>query len=136
MLVFGPASPALAERSRSLNIEHVSSAELIQQEICRRTPAGLQASRALEKGQLVPDHTILAVLRRWFWARKPDAGFVLTDFPATLLQAQVFEEWLDARGITLDACVIDDQTPADSAVLDHYRTHGVPFVGTAGQLDA
>lgn len=134
VLILGSSSPALAERSRSLNFEHVSSAELIGQEISRRTPAGLAASRAQEKGQPVPDQILFGVMRRWFWTRKPDAGFVLTDFPATLLQAKVFDEWLETRGMSLTACAVDDQS--DLSVVDHYRTHGVDLVETAQLLAA
>jgi adenylate kinase len=132
-LVFGPSTPALAERSRSLNLEHVSAVEMIQQEISRRTPAGLQASRALGRGQSVPDETIIGVLRRWFWTRKPDAGFVLTDFPATLLQAKVFDEWLEARGVDLTVCVTTSaKTP--SVILNYYRTHGLDILEPADLL--
>ena len=77
---------------RSLNLEHVSPAPLMRPEISRR-PASAAAEEA----------TTLALMRRWFFARKPDAGFVLTDFPATLLQAKVFDEWLDARDEALSA---------------------------------
>jgi adenylate kinase len=111
-----------------LNIEHVSSVEMIRQEISRRTPAGLQASRALGREQLVPDETTLGVLRRWFWTRKPDAGFVLTDFPATLLQAKVFDEWLDARGMFLTACVVTDPVNSSPAIIDYYRTQGLDII--------
>lgn len=68
---------------------------------------------------------MLAQLRRWFWARKPDAGFVLTDFPATLLQAKVFDEWLEARSESLDGVIVIDATRAPAAVVGHYRTHGL-----------
>ncbi len=95
----------------------------MQQEISRRTPAGLAAERARERGQPVPDQVLLGVMRRWFWTRKPDAGFVLADFPATLLQAKVFDEWLDARGMALTACGCGPSS--DLALVDHYRTHGV-----------
>ncbi|MCF3650737.1 nucleoside monophosphate kinase [Opitutaceae bacterium LMO-CP1] len=100
---------------------------MIKQEISRRTPLGSQASRALAQEQPVPDQIILSILRRWFWARKPDAGFVLADFPATLLQAQVFDEWLEARDSTLTACATssDSDTVAAPAIIDHYRTLGV-----------
>src|SRR5262245_5394234 len=93
---FGPAAKAkflllgspltVPDRVRSLNLEHVSPARLKGPEISRR-PASAVAEEA----------TLLALMRRWFFARKPDAGFVLTDFPATLLQAKVFDEWLEAR---------------------------------------
>ncbi len=94
------------------------------QEISRQTPAGAQARRAQEKGQPLPDQTVLSVLRRWFWTRKPDAGFLLSDFPATLLQALVFDEWLDARGTRLTGVVIADEAGVASDLIDHYRTLG------------
>ena len=99
-------------RARSLNLEHVSPLRLKGPEISRRT-----ASAAAEEANL------LALMRRWFFARKPDAGFVLTDFPATLLQAKVFDEWLDARDEALNA-VFAGPRAADSLV-GHYRTLGL-----------
>jgi adenylate kinase len=66
----------------------------------------------------------VALLRRWFHARKPDAGFALCGFPATLLQARIFDEWLDARDESLDAVLA--LTPvSDGALADYYRTFGL-----------
>jgi adenylate kinase len=72
----------------------------------------------------------MAVLRRWFFARKPDAGFVLTDFPATLLQAKVFDEWLDARNETLSAVVAGPG--AARWAIEHYSSLG--FLMETGDL--
>jgi len=98
-------------RARSLQIEHVSPATLTRRGISQ--PGG---SAPGDEGALAP-------MRRWFFARKPDAGFVLTDFPATLLQAKVLDEWLDARGESLDAVVAAGGAAAD--VVGHYRTLGL-----------
>jgi adenylate kinase len=87
-------SDNVMDEVRSLHIEHVSPARLMRPEISRRPLSGVRA-----------DEVVLAALRRWFWTRKPEAGFFLTDFPATLLQAQVFDEWLEARCEALDAVV-------------------------------
>ncbi len=95
----------------------------MQQEISRRTPSGQQAEQALTRGSAVPDRIHLALLRKWFWARKPDAGFLLQGFPATLLQALVFDEWLEARGETLTACFAAPAASAD--VVTYYRTQGL-----------
>jgi adenylate kinase len=119
----GNSSEELTTRFRSLNIEHVSPAYLLKQEISRRTALGSKAERAFRDGQIVPDEVTFAVLRRWFWTRKPDAGFALTGFPATLLQAKVFDEWLDARGEALDTVLTAAQAPGD--VVEHYRTFGL-----------
>jgi adenylate kinase len=102
----------LMNRARSLQLEHVSPAGLMRRGISRsHGPAvGNEAS-------------LLALLRRWFFSRKPDAGFVLTDFPATLLQAKVFDEWLDARDEEIDAAVAGPG--ASGPVVEHYRTLGL-----------
>ena len=98
----------------------------MQQEISRRTPHGQQAAQALTRGSAVPDRLHLAFLRKWFWARKPDAGFLLEGFPATVLQALVFDEWLEARGESLTGCFALDPLSAEP-VVTHYRTQGLLF---------
>ena len=120
----------LMNQIRSLNFEHVSPAGLMRQEILRRTALGIIAERAAVHGKPVDDETTLALMRRWFWARKPDAGFALTGFPATLLQAKVFDEWLDARDENLD-CVFTFAGSTES-VVQHYRTLGL--LSEAGAL--
>ena len=118
VLLLGPSGPHFADlvrQGRSLNLEHVSPAFLVQQEISRRTPPGFAGRDQLQ----------FALLRKWFWARKPDAGFLLEGFPATLLQALVFDEWLEARGEILTACFAASLSSTDS-IVTHYRTQGLP----------
>ena len=106
------ASDELKDRVRSLNIEHVSPARLNGPGISRR-PASVVAEEELT----------LALMRRWFFARKPDAGFVLTEFPATLLQAKVFDEWLEARSEMLTGVHVSVGAP--ETVVAHYRMLGL-----------
>ena len=108
-------SENLMNQVRSLNLEHVSPATLMRSEISRRS-----------RSAGTDEATTLALLRRWFFARKPDAGFVLTDFPATLLQALVFDEWLDARDEALSAAVVAGPGSPESVVA-HYRSLGLLF---------
>jgi adenylate kinase len=109
LLILGSPPENVMNRVRSLNFEHVSPASLMGREISRRRTPG------------AADDT-MALLRRWFFARKPDAGFILTDYPATLLQAQVFDEWLEARDESLDAVLSPD---ARHPAAEHYRTLGL-----------
>jgi adenylate kinase len=102
-------------RLRSLNLEHVSPTHLMRREISRHPAARLRAG----------DDAILAPLRRWFWSRKPDAGWVLWDFPATLLQAKVFDEWLEARSEALDAVIPAGMDFTATPIALHYRTLGL-----------
>jgi adenylate kinase len=103
--------------ARSLHIEHVSPVNLMSREISRTPPSpagcGLRRTEA----------AMTALMRKWYFGRKPDAGFLLTEFPATLLQAKIFDEWLDARGEALDAVHAGPRSAAD--LVDHYRTLGL-----------
>ena len=130
LLSFGATGvlPArLAAGVRSLKIEHVSPEVLVHQEICRRTPLGQQAAQARQHGAAVSDQILLAILRKWFWARKPDAGFLMEGFPATLLHARVFDEWLEARNEALTGCFCGEpRSPlVKPATVEHYRTFGL-----------
>jgi adenylate kinase len=110
----GPHFADLINQGRSLHLEHVSPALLVQQEISRRTRSALPR----DVNQL---H--LPLLRKWFWARKPDAGFLLEGFPATLLQALVFDEWLETRGENITAVFASETTSVD--LVTYYRTQGL-----------
>lgn len=105
VVLLGPSSlfANLISEARSFSIEHVSPATLVQQEISPQKR--------------------LAAYRKWFWGRKPDAGFLLEGFPATSLQAKVFDDWLEARGEILTAVIAADASFPE--VQTHYRTQGL-----------
>jgi adenylate kinase len=111
LLVLG-SSHEWTDRIRSLQLEHVSPAGQMRREISR-LPAGFGRSES----------DLIALMRRWFFARKPDAGFLLTDFPATLLQSQILDEWLESRHEALSAVVAGPGSPG--AVVTHYATQGL-----------
>ncbi len=115
ILVLGPVSllsEKVADQVRSLNFEHVSPPGMMRPEISRRHPVPASAG---------PDAPT-AFLRRWFFARKPDAGFLLSEYPATLLQAKILDEWLEVRNEALDAVIAPDRR---HPVADHYRDLGL-----------
>jgi adenylate kinase len=111
IVYLGSADTNLLSWVRSLNLEHVSPTELMRLEISRR------------RSLTTVTELTFAAMRRWFFARKPDAGFVLTDFPATLLQAKVFDEWLDTRSELLTGVASSETTPVE--LIEHYRTLGL-----------
>jgi len=132
LILLGTPGPLLADlvaEVRSFPIEHVSPASLVQQEISRRTTLGQQAAAVIARSAnwQGAEHLLLAIFRKWFWARKPDAGFLLEGFPATLLQAKVFDEWLEARGETLQGVLSAGPAlpPEAAPIVTHYRTQGL-----------
>jgi adenylate kinase len=130
----------------SLNFcENVSADDLLSQEIAGRTALGSAAARARAAGRPVTDETMLAVMRRWFWSRKNHRGFVLSGFPASVVQAMVFDQWLDERDDSLTACLKLDETGTSTAlneagenhVAAYYRDRGLLFqIADEGSSDA
>lgn len=110
----------------SLISEHVSTEALLRDESVRQTPLGA-AIRRSTKAQTGPaDDTVLALLRRWYFARRVDSGFRLVGFPRNVRQSLVFDEWLETRGESLDACVLFPSSEnRPSSVADHYRDQGL-----------
>ena len=111
LVVLG-SSDEWMDRIRSLQLEHVSPAGQMRREISR-LPSGFGRSES----------DLVALMRRWFFARKPDAGFLLTDFPATLLQSKIFDEWLESRHEALSAVVAGPGSP--EPVVSHYASQGL-----------
>lgn len=126
--------------------DNVSADDLIAQEIAGRTTLGMAAARARAAGRPVTDETVLAIMRRWFWSRRNNRGFVLLGFPTSVVQALVFDQWLDERDESLTACLWLDETGTSQAlnavnilhpVAAYYRDRGLLFQpGNEASLDA
>jgi len=101
----GAGKGSLAAKLASLNFEHVSSGDFFRQEIATGSELGREFARVLKEGAFVSDEMTLAVMRKWYFGRKKNRGFLLDGFPRNLLQSQVFDEWLAQRREKLDAAL-------------------------------
>lgn len=111
LLLVGPPGAgkgSLARAFGSLNIEHVSSGAIFRREVEKGSPLGRAFEKSLKEGRFVPDEETLGLMRKWFFARKGQRGFILDGFPRNLLQAQVFDEWMETVRRPLTACVYLD----------------------------
>jgi len=99
----------------TLRVPHLSTGEMLRAEVRGRTPAGLEAARYMERGQLVPDSLIVGMVSRRL--SDPDCrdGCLLDGFPRTLPQAATLDELLERRAMSLDG-VIELAVPRDELV--------------------
>ena len=98
-----------------LRIPHLSTGEMLRAEVKAGTPAGLEAARYMERGQLVPDPIILGMVNRRL--SDPDCrnGCLLDGFPRTLPQAETLDDLLERRAMSVDG-VIELAVPRDELV--------------------
>jgi adenylate kinase len=72
-------------------VEHLSTGELFRASAAAGTPAGLEAKRYMDAGELVPDETVIKVVDERFTGEFLERGFILDGFPRTLPQAEELE---------------------------------------------
>jgi adenylate kinase len=91
--------------SHLLRVPHISTGELLREEIQNSTPIGLQVTEYMNAGELVPDSIMIELLEQRL--REPDcrSGFILDGFPRTLSQATYLKTLLDRLKTPLDAVV-------------------------------
>jgi len=91
---------------QEFGLNHISSGHLLRQEVEKGSEVGQQARVFLEKGELVPDRTVLQLMGEWVKIAPVDAGFVLDGFPRTLSQAKALDEWLATRNAPIEAVIL------------------------------
>merc|ERR1711990_306461 len=74
--------------------KHLSSGDLLRDEVMSNSARGMQIFGTMEKGNLVPDEVVIDLLAEAM--AKESKGFILDGFPATLDQAKLFEKTVGA----------------------------------------
>jgi adenylate kinase len=72
-------------------IPHISTGDILRDNVNRRTELGLKARAVMERGDLVSDELVNAMVGARLSQRDAKRGFILDGFPRTVAQA----EWLD-----------------------------------------
>jgi adenylate kinase len=95
-------------------IPHVSTGELLRSEIDRGTELGQEVDEILARGDLVPDETMIELIRPRLAQPDTADGFVLDGYPRTIAQAEALDDVLDELGKPL-SIVFELQVPDEVA---------------------
>ena len=112
ILIMGPAGAGKGTMSdlilKEYNIAHISTGDMLRENVRNSTALGLEAQSYMNQGKLVPDDLINAMVEDRI--QQPDCanGYLLDGFPRTLVQAEVFDKIAEKIGKEVDA-VIDLQ---------------------------
>jgi adenylate kinase len=75
-----------------LRIPHISTGDLVRQEIKNGTGIGKEIEGYSKRGELVPDDIIIELLRKRISPSDCSGGFILDGFPRTVPQAKALEK--------------------------------------------
>ncbi len=96
--------------STTLRVPHVSTGQLFRDAVRRQDAVGLRVRSFIEKGELVPDETTIAVVEDWLNERGRSPEFIMDGFPRTIAQAAAFDQMLGHRGLRPPLVVFIDIT--------------------------
>ena len=84
---------------------HISTGDILRDEVKRGTELGQQASVLMKEGKLVPDEIVAGMVRARLAQKDCDNGFILDGFPRTIAQAETLARILTDMGKKIDAVV-------------------------------
>ncbi|MFD7918972.1 adenylate kinase [Streptomyces sp. NPDC059740] len=101
--------------AKNLGIPHISTGDLFRANMSQGTPLGQQAKEYMSAGQLVPDSVTIGMAEDRMEQPDAEGGFLLDGFPRNIGQAQALDDYLQRKGLSLDA-VLDLEVPEDEVV--------------------
>lgn len=109
----GTQAKLLAE---SLGLVHLSTGDILREEVRRGTPLGNQAKQYMNSGELVPDVLILDMIKKRLVADGMDRGFIFDGFPRTVTQAEGLSSLAEEVGVEIDRVI--DLAVDDKVIID------------------
>jgi adenylate kinase len=101
LILFGPPGSGKGTQSERLvekyGLVHLSTGNLLREEIAQRTPLGLEAKSFMDKGQLVPDEVVIGMVDSYFDKHNGARGFLFDGFPRTVAQAVALDKLLELK---------------------------------------
>ena len=108
----GKGTVAARLAAENANLKHVSSGDLLRGAVAKGTPAGVEAKKYMEAGQLVPDALIAQMIKDVIAETSGDVTMLLDGFPRNVEQADI----LAATGAKIRSAVLLDVP--DSIIQD------------------
>ncbi len=115
-ILFGPPGAGKGTQAKLLvekfNLRHVSTGDLLREEMKNETKLGLEAKKLIEAGSLVPDEVVEGMIQNVITNNPTVNGFIFDGFPRTTAQAVALDEILagfKGEVSTVISIIIDDE---------------------------
>jgi adenylate kinase len=101
LILFGPPGSGKGTQSAHLlskyKLQHISTGDLLRDEVSRKTALGLEAKKSMDEGALVPDEVVIGMISSKIDENPSVRGFIFDGFPRTKQQAIALDQLLDAK---------------------------------------
>ena len=109
LMVFGAPGAGKGTQAKFLiekyDIPQISTGDILRAAIADKTDMGMEAKNFMDAGKLVPDSTIIGIIKDRLAEDDCKKGFILDGFPRTLGQAEALSELMSNMNISLDKVI-------------------------------
>ena len=109
LMLFGAPGAGKGTQAKFLiekyNIPQISTGDILRAAIVDKTDMGMEAKNFMDAGKLVPDSTIIGIIKDRLAQADCKDGFILDGFPRTLGQAEALTELIETMKISLDKVI-------------------------------
>ena len=109
LMLFGAPGAGKGTQAKFLiekyNIPQISTGDILRAAIVDKTDMGMEAKNFMDAGKLVPDSTIIGIIKDRLAQADCKDGFILDGFPRTLGQAEALTELMKTMKISLDKVI-------------------------------
>lgn len=101
LILFGPPGSGKGTQSdlliQTYGLLHLSTGELLRDEVNRKTPLGVEAQKFMNEGQLVPDEVVIGMIDSKLNDNPDTKGIIFDGFPRTVAQAKALDKLLELK---------------------------------------
>ncbi len=98
LILFGPPGAGKGTQAQLLvdhfNFLHLSTGDLLRGEIAGKTELGIEAKKFIDAGELVPDETVIGMIKNLIGRICAVPGVIYDGFPRTVAQAIALDNML------------------------------------------
>ncbi|MFZ5966772.1 MAG: adenylate kinase [Bacillota bacterium] len=109
LILLGPPGAGKGTQASGIveryHIPHISTGDIFRKNIKEGTELGKKAKEYMDKGLLVPDELVVAIVEDRLSQQDCQEGFLLDGFPRTVNQAEALDRVLEHMNMALDKVI-------------------------------